>query len=705
MSRTPFGKPEFRLAMDYPHITVTRHDARVSGDAAPDAPVRAYDLASPTLVAELRRLGAEIRAARGRLTVILPAGEVWRGRLALGEAKPRERGNIARSQAAQAMGLPMAALAVRLGRLDRDGTLPAAAVPRETLAETRAFLARAGLKPARITGAGAFEGFAEAPQLDTPPLADRLRPALPAAGGALAAAALVALLIRPGAAPEPEVALIGPMPLATVDAGPAEAVDAPVAVAAAEIAPRRRPADLVIVRAAPATPPTTNTATGTTPGVDSEVFRQGPVTMMTRNIDLTELPPERQNTGGLLRLAELDVARARMADTVSGLAQLRPGAVPAPDLPGALAVIRDVLSGTEDAPILSGASSVAPPEPAAAAAPATTPPAAAPRPVAAEAQPAAAPAFTAPRPPARPARQAAAPAPAPEPEPEPKPAVAAAEPAPAPAREPAAATTRAAAAIAPPPARPESAAESAVAGQVAQAVGAAVVAAGVEASTRTAAASAGDARPAPRTDFRPVRQAAAAPAVQRATPARQAAAAPQPARAATQATPRSVAQAPQRQQRVAAAQPARQAAAQPARQAAAQPARQVAAQPARQAAAQPARQAAAQPARQAAAQPARQARATPARHAAAQRPASNNATNSTTAAAAATQNVNLARRGVTLIGVFGPESDRYAMVRLSNGSVQRIKAGDQVQGAHVAAVGASTVQFANNGRTTTLAMP
>src|SRR5690606_18765400 len=102
MSRTVFGKPEFRLAMNHTHITITRHDVGARRDPgtgeAPEPEPRAFDLGSPTLIADLRRLGAEIRAARGRLTVILPEGEVWRGRLALGEAKPRERGHIARAQ-------------------------------------------------------------------------------------------------------------------------------------------------------------------------------------------------------------------------------------------------------------------------------------------------------------------------------------------------------------------------------------------------------------------------------------------------------------------------------------------------------------------------------------------------------------------------------------------------------------------------------
>jgi type IV pilus biogenesis protein PilP len=67
--------------------------------------------------------------------------------------------------------------------------------------------------------------------------------------------------------------------------------------------------------------------------------------------------------------------------------------------------------------------------------------------------------------------------------------------------------------------------------------------------------------------------------------------------------------------------------------------------------------------------------------------------------------VGLSRRSVSLIGVFGAEKDRYAMVRLPNGRMQRVRPGDQVQGARVAAIGQNSVQLTSSGRTTTLGMP
>ena len=69
MSRTSFGKPEYRLALDYPHITVTR----------PDAQAQQYSRAARRRCSPIsRRLSTEIQAAGARLTVVLPEGEVWR---------------------------------------------------------------------------------------------------------------------------------------------------------------------------------------------------------------------------------------------------------------------------------------------------------------------------------------------------------------------------------------------------------------------------------------------------------------------------------------------------------------------------------------------------------------------------------------------------------------------------------------------------
>jgi hypothetical protein len=74
-------------------------------------------------------------------------------------------------------------------------------------------------------------------------------------------------------------------------------------------------------------------------------------------------------------------------------------------------------------------------------------------------------------------------------------------------------------------------------------------------------------------------------------------------------------------------------------------------------------------------------------------------------AAAATMQTGLSRNQVSLIGVFGTANRRHALVRMPNGAIQRVQAGDQVQGAQVAAVSADSVRLRNGGRETILRMP
>jgi hypothetical protein len=74
-------------------------------------------------------------------------------------------------------------------------------------------------------------------------------------------------------------------------------------------------------------------------------------------------------------------------------------------------------------------------------------------------------------------------------------------------------------------------------------------------------------------------------------------------------------------------------------------------------------------------------------------------------AAAATTQTGLSRNQASLIGVFGTANRRYALVRMPNGAIQRVQAGDQVQGAQVAAVTGDSVRLRNGGRETILRMP
>ncbi len=62
--------------------------------------------------------------------------------------------------------------------------------------------------------------------------------------------------------------------------------------------------------------------------------------------------------------------------------------------------------------------------------------------------------------------------------------------------------------------------------------------------------------------------------------------------------------------------------------------------------------------------------------------------------------INLRR--MNLIGVFGTESDRRALVRMSNGQVVSVRVGDRLDGGQVAAIGESELRYVKNGRNNVL---
>ena len=68
------------------------------------------------------------------------------------------------------------------------------------------------------------------------------------------------------------------------------------------------------------------------------------------------------------------------------------------------------------------------------------------------------------------------------------------------------------------------------------------------------------------------------------------------------------------------------------------------------------------------------------------------------ASAATSRAAGFSRGNMSLIGVFGSASERHALVRLSNGKVERGGAGDRIQGVQVAAVGADSVRLTRGGR-------
>ncbi len=65
--------------------------------------------------------------------------------------------------------------------------------------------------------------------------------------------------------------------------------------------------------------------------------------------------------------------------------------------------------------------------------------------------------------------------------------------------------------------------------------------------------------------------------------------------------------------------------------------------------------------------------------------------------------INLSK--INLIGVYGPQSKRYALVRQANGRYKKVRVGDNIDGGRVQAITASEVRYQKGGRLVTLGMP
>ncbi|MFN7223614.1 MAG: translation initiation factor 2 [Paracoccaceae bacterium] len=65
--------------------------------------------------------------------------------------------------------------------------------------------------------------------------------------------------------------------------------------------------------------------------------------------------------------------------------------------------------------------------------------------------------------------------------------------------------------------------------------------------------------------------------------------------------------------------------------------------------------------------------------------------------------INLSK--INLIGVYGTQSKRYALVRQANGRYRKVQVGDNIDGGRVQAITASEVRYQKSGRMLTLAMP
>ena len=74
-------------------------------------------------------------------------------------------------------------------------------------------------------------------------------------------------------------------------------------------------------------------------------------------------------------------------------------------------------------------------------------------------------------------------------------------------------------------------------------------------------------------------------------------------------------------------------------------------------------------------------------------------------AAQATIAAVLERNDVSLIGLFGKDSDLNAMVRLPGGRIETVRAGDRLAHGRVVGIDANGVMVQRNGKTRRLALP
>lgn len=65
--------------------------------------------------------------------------------------------------------------------------------------------------------------------------------------------------------------------------------------------------------------------------------------------------------------------------------------------------------------------------------------------------------------------------------------------------------------------------------------------------------------------------------------------------------------------------------------------------------------------------------------------------------------INLSR--INLIGIYGTESSRYALIRQPNGTYKKVRVGDSIDGGKIAAITATEVRYQKGGRLLTLALP
>jgi hypothetical protein len=60
---------------------------------------------------------------------------------------------------------------------------------------------------------------------------------------------------------------------------------------------------------------------------------------------------------------------------------------------------------------------------------------------------------------------------------------------------------------------------------------------------------------------------------------------------------------------------------------------------------------------------------------------------------------------INLIGVYGTEGDRRALVRLPSGRYVKVEVGDRLDGGQIAAIGRGELRYVKGGRNITLTVP
>ena len=71
----------------------------------------------------------------------------------------------------------------------------------------------------------------------------------------------------------------------------------------------------------------------------------------------------------------------------------------------------------------------------------------------------------------------------------------------------------------------------------------------------------------------------------------------------------------------------------------------------------------------------------------------------------ATEDTSLRLSKLNLIGVYGTDNDRRALIRLPSGRFVKVQVGDRVDGGQVSAIGEDNLRYTKGGRNLRLSLP